>query len=350
MSEIPVGDIRHLIITGNTNGGNVWGKGFYTIDSDLERAAVHDGWLEHGETGVLGVVRLPDQDDFVADSDNGVGTIRFPHQYPAVAFTGLTPTVTKDPVSQAVYEGKYCALRVEAQHEEPVGIQWRRNGVAIPGATGSEFQVPSAKAGQIIVYDAVVSTPGNPIPTEPAFIFTLSNATTVVYSSDPSEISSRLTEAGCVVYATLTGTTNAGWFWGTGLYTTDSELGAAAVHADRLKLGQTAEIGLYGVGWWPGFYGSTRNGLTSATYVGMPGYVFMFPPATPAPTLRVVSKGQFLIQGTAGQSYQIWSTPDLKSPQWSHISNVVMTGPEQVWTDPQAPAPMSRFYRVLVVP
>ncbi|HKB06532.1 MAG TPA: LCCL domain-containing protein [Gemmataceae bacterium] len=62
-----------------------------------------------------------------------------------------------------------------------------------------------------------------------------------------------------------------GSLWGTGMYTLDSSLAAAAVHMGVLKVGQTGNVKVTILGPSMGFAGSTRNGLTSSNYANYPG-------------------------------------------------------------------------------
>jgi hypothetical protein len=62
-----------------------------------------------------------------------------------------------------------------------------------------------------------------------------------------------------------------GSVWGTGTYTLDSTLAAAAVHAGALKLGETGNVTVTILGPSMGFVGSTQNGVTSVGYDSYPG-------------------------------------------------------------------------------
>lgn len=62
----------------------------------------------------------------------------------------------------------------------------------------------------------------------------------------------------------------AGSLWGTDVYTTDSTLGMAAVHAGLLQVGQTRVIKVTIVQSPMQFVGSTRNGVTSRPYQQFP--------------------------------------------------------------------------------
>lgn len=67
---------------------------------------------------------------------------------------------------------------------------------------------------------------------------------------------------------TVTGptTTQGQSVWGTDLYTLDSSLAAAAVHAGLVQPGQTAVVRVRIVASPPQYLGSTRNGVSSAPY------------------------------------------------------------------------------------
>jgi hypothetical protein len=63
-----------------------------------------------------------------------------------------------------------------------------------------------------------------------------------------------------------------GGVWGTGVYTTDSALALAAVHAGILRAGQTGPVRVTLMGNVPAFMGSFQNGINSGNYPGYAGY------------------------------------------------------------------------------
>lgn len=67
----------------------------------------------------------------------------------------------------------------------------------------------------------------------------------------------------------LTGTI-AGSVWGSDVYTTDSTLGMAAVHAGVLKNGETGVVLVTIVAGQPAYTGSTRNGVTTSAWPAYP--------------------------------------------------------------------------------
>jgi len=69
---------------------------------------------------------------------------------------------------------------------------------------------------------------------------------------------------------------SAGSVWGTDIYTNDSSIGTAAVHAGLLTFNAGGKVTLELVDGKPSYEGSTRNGVTSSSYGDWGGsYVFI---------------------------------------------------------------------------
>jgi hypothetical protein len=83
--------------------------------------------------------------------------------------------------------------------------------------------------------------------------------------ADPGTLVSFEQQLGKTFHFRVTGAAN-GSLWGTEVYTTDSNLAAAAVHSGILKLGQTGIVKVTILASPPAFLGSTQNGLTSSGY------------------------------------------------------------------------------------
>ncbi|HXJ55028.1 MAG TPA: lamin tail domain-containing protein [Verrucomicrobiae bacterium] len=76
---------------------------------------------------------------------------------PGAAFAGgVAPTILAQPESRSVNAGQNAAFRVAAVGAAPLAYQWRRNGVAIPGATNAELQLIQVQAAQAGEYSVVV--------------------------------------------------------------------------------------------------------------------------------------------------------------------------------------------------
>jgi hypothetical protein len=74
---------------------------------------------------------------------------------------------------------------------------------------------------------------------------------------------------GTTYYLKITGVAE-GQVWGTDIYTRDSVLGAAAVHAGLLKPGQTAVLRVTIMPGQASYQGSARNGVTTSDYADFP--------------------------------------------------------------------------------
>ena len=55
----------------------------------------------------------------------------------------MTPSITTQPVSQAVTVGQTATFAVAASGEVPLSYQWRKNGTSINGATSATFTIPA---------------------------------------------------------------------------------------------------------------------------------------------------------------------------------------------------------------
>ncbi len=86
---------------------------------------------------------------------------------------------------------------------------------------------------------------------------------------DPGTLASVGGAVGTVYYFNVTGA-NAGSLWGSGVYTSDSSIAKAAVHAGVLKVGETAVVKVTVVAPPPSYVGETRNGVTSSSYGAWP--------------------------------------------------------------------------------
>jgi hypothetical protein len=88
----------------------------------------------------------------------------------------------------------------------------------------------------------------------------------------------RKPKASEVVYVQVTGTTS-GSVWGTDIYTIDSNLGTAAVHAGVLSNGQKGIIKVRLLPGQSSYVASTRNGVTTRNY-GSYGMSYSLEPAS----------------------------------------------------------------------
>lgn len=139
---------------------------------------------------------------------------------------------------------------------------------------------------------------------------------------DPGTVVSLRGQNGKVFFFEVTGAQNGG-VWGTDIYTDDSILAAAAVHAGALKVGQK---GVVKVTILPGeqkYRGSKRNGITTADYAAWEGSfkveaVKSRRPRGAAPKPRVLADPGTLVafRGQNGQSFLIEITGQSTGTVW----------------------------------
>jgi hypothetical protein len=82
---------------------------------------------------------------------------------------------------------------------------------------------------------------------------------------DPGSLTELRTQVGKTFAFRVTGRAD-GIVWGTGVYTTDSTLATAAVHAGALKAGESGVVRVTIIAPPPSFAGSTANGVSSSPY------------------------------------------------------------------------------------
>lgn len=84
-------------------------------------------------------------------------------------------------------------------------------------------------------------------------------------SDAPANMHGLCESVGATYYFRVTGVTE-GQLWGTDIYSGDSIIGAAAVHAGLLKAGETKVLRVTVVTPPESFPATTRNGVTSTEY------------------------------------------------------------------------------------
>ncbi|WP_461475179.1 LCCL domain-containing protein [Pararhodobacter aggregans] len=98
---------------------------------------------------------------------------------------------------------------------------------------------------------------------------------------DPGNMTAYRGQTGTTLHFEVTGA-GSGSVWGSDVYTDDSRLARAAVHAGLLQVGQTGTVAVTVLPGQQSYTGSTRNGVQSATYGQWSGsYRFETRPAAP---------------------------------------------------------------------
>ena len=324
------GKVLYFTVTGSASGG-VWGSNPYTDDSALGIAAVHAGVLRVGQKGVAKVTITANQASYPGSSANGVTTSTYGGSFggfsiaaddggdnPAVAdpgtMAGFRPaapgsaylfTVTGNSsgslwgmnaytddssvAAAAVHagvlaNGKTGTVRVVTSPGLNSYVSSTRNGVSSGDYgqwSGSSFTV-SDPAGSIALYP-YPGMQGNPLP-------------------DPGSMSAYRGRNGAALYIQVTGSAS-GRLWGTGIYTDDSSIATAVVHAGLAGVGQSLVVKVTVQPGQSSYASTTAHGVTSSSYDG--NFYGSFAVAAPDGTMGTIPMiGSALVaSGREGQAF-----------------------------------------------
>lgn len=195
----------------NGTPGTVWGTDTYSSDSSICGAAAHSGRITRAAGGVVQIQIAPGRPSYDGTVRGGETTRHF-GSYPGsfVIVGGPTPGMVAIPVPRVNANGINIGGVQIAVGSGGAGA-WSTNGVSHRGQVGTSFTVTCTPNG------------------------TLGNV------------------------------------WGTDIYSDDSSVCSAAVHAGRITLAQGGEV----TAWvHPGrarYAGTARNGVTSRDFATFPG-------------------------------------------------------------------------------
>lgn len=86
------------------------------------------------------------------------------------ALAGTPFRLIDQPIAQSAIIDGSATFRVNATGSGPLAYQWRRNGVAIAGATGSTYTLARVTAGDVGMYDVIVTDAGTAFPSAAALL------------------------------------------------------------------------------------------------------------------------------------------------------------------------------------
>lgn len=274
-------------VTGSASG-YVWGDGVYTDDSDLATAAVHAGVLKEGETKVVKFTILPGKDSYSASSANGVesrtwgsysGSFRvdaaamrlaYPYTLRGEGLERLQVFVIGSANAGTVWGTDVytddSALDAAAVHAGVVA-EGEKAIVTIELLAGRDSYEGSERNG-------VTSSSYNSWDASYRFLpddASVPSASTVEDAFPTSESPYALRgQNGKTFVATVTGSTG-GSVWGDGVYTDDSGLATAAVHAGVLREGETGSVRFTILPGQESYASSTKNGVSTGSWSSYSG-------------------------------------------------------------------------------
>lgn len=322
-------------VTG-TDQGDVWGggDGIYTDDSSLGKAAVHAGFLKIGQQGTIRVTILPGAPRYLGSTRNGIitnhygqfaGSFRFES---AQGITNQQNRYQEQPGQDKIAMNPYATTSTIYINNEVITnpgnlIKFRKNtgmtysvqvtgtlqGGVWGGADGvytddSAVAKAAVHAGLLGVGETkvlkVTILPGrqwyngcskNGIATPNfgsfagSYKFEIENEGVVTPEeeigrrviSDPGNLAKMRANVGEVYLIQIVGT-NQGGVWGgaDGVYTDDSAVAKAAVHAGLVKVGEQAIVKVRIMPGLQRYTGSPANGITTTNFGPFPGsYTFL---------------------------------------------------------------------------
>ena len=261
-----VGETFRVRVTGTTSAGgrSVWGTDVYTDDSDISAAVVHAGLLTPGQDGEVLVTILPGQNQYQGSTRNGVTTMAY----------------------GSWQSNSYRLARADASSASVPPLP--------PPTTPTPFFVSSVPNLANVAPISLTTSPFNVVP----FPFMNSIDDQGVWQllgGQPSGLRATLTpnlmglrnRVGESFEYEVTGA-NLGMIWGDGIYTDDSDLGTAAVHAGLLRPGERGRVRITVQPGRQRYDGTSRNGITSQTYNSWEGSYRVESPAPTGPAARTV--------------------------------------------------------------
>ena len=308
---LQAGSILVLSMTGNVSGGPVWGSGIYTSDSSLAAAAVHAGALANTEKGQIIVEVLPGESAYRGSSSNGVTSsswgsygLSFRFRSPVLSSPGFFGSessggsprpapVPPAPVRVFGFEDPTLLTKIRTAPGAVVYFRVTGSGAGRVWGTGTytiDSSVATAavhagilSAGQTGIVKVTV------LPGRSSYEgSTRYGVTTAGYGSYGGSFSlESFAEAGEFRTALpdpgtpgnipgvapgnsytiwLVGIASASNIWGSGIYTSDSPLAKAVVHAGLLPDGGSGAVVVRILPGQSSYAGTTSNGVTSVAY------------------------------------------------------------------------------------
>lgn len=181
----------------------LWGDGIYTDDSFLAVAAVHAGVVAHGQTTVVAVEVLPGQSVYAGAVRHDVTSRGYGNWRRSFRFLDVQSEPRKDTLEDPTELAHAGGVHIPALLDAP------RDLTRVPGVPGDRV--------------AYIVTGAGPCRSR------------------------------CLIY-------------GTGIYTDDSDLSLAAVHAGLLQPGERRDLAIEFLPGQSGYLGTTRHDVTSQTY------------------------------------------------------------------------------------
>ncbi len=326
----------YFLVTGAASG-SLWGSNPYTDDSTLAAAAVHAGLLKTGQSGVIKVTPSAGLSSYAGSAANGLTSNSYGSysgSFSVAADDGGDNPVLSAPSTLVGYRsappGSVYLFDVTGATS---GSVWGTNAYTDDSTlAAAAVHAGVVRAGQratlrVVIGNGVQSYAGSTLngvvssdysSWKNNYAVSDSAGATALYAYPgmkdnplpaPGNLSGYAARNGASLYFRVTGATS-GSLWGTRIYTADSTLAKAAVHAGFAASGASTLVKATLMAGLTAYSGSTANGVSSSDYGS---YSASYTLAAPDGDLGTIPKigGTLSAQGTEGQafSYAVTASP-----------------------------------------
>ena len=159
---------------------DIGGKSNHFDSSDLTKTGGEQSqWAYWSEDGKRIIVLSRDMD---LPEEVGISI----YSFDATVVAATAPTITSQPSASPVAVGSAVSLSVVAGGTAPLSYQWRKDGVAISGATSSTYTIASTKNSDAGSYTVVVTNSAGSATSNTATLTVMAAATAPTITSQPS--------------------------------------------------------------------------------------------------------------------------------------------------------------------
>ena len=239
-----------------------------------------------GATLTLRNVQKTDEGSYSVAVSNAGGTAVSGGAALTATTAGAAPSISTQPVAQAVAPGGSATFTVGAVGAAPLAYQWRFNGVALTGATGAALPIPNVQSALFGAYSVVVSNAAGSVTSASVLLSALAGAVAPTVTTQP--VAQTLAAgAGATFAVVAAGTAPLAYQW-----TKDGQTVAGASGATlRLANLQSADAGTYRV-----VVSNTAGTVTSA------GATLTVAAAPAAPVSRLANLSVRSLAGSGDQT------------------------------------------------
>jgi hypothetical protein len=271
------GNRLSFVCPGGGSANTVWGTDIYTDDSSICTAAVHAGAIGWGG-GVVTLTIMPGMQSYGGSNRNGVSTQNYPAWTGSYSFGGAAPAADWSQNAQS-YIGRAGPVTMNCPPNGSPGAVWGTDyyttDSSVCTAALHAGVINRGRGGTVTFYMSagLGGYPGssrNGVTTSSWGSYTSTFAFTpnapaagrgISWANDGASVVS----TGQSAVVMCPGGGSAGSVWGTDVYSSDSSICTAAVHAGVIGWGGGA-VQITGVPGQGGYAASSRNGVSTSSW------------------------------------------------------------------------------------